>query len=157
MKGAWILAAILLAWALASTTLGVYYYTEYDKNLRLAEDLKQKLGEVSFSVNVAVDYGNGTRTWYNATAIPVGATVYNATRRVATVEPDPQIGPSFIIAINGVKQDESQSMYWIWWIWDQIEHNWMLGPVANNEYMLSDGQTVIWYYENTSEWPFSSP
>lgn len=157
MKGAWILAAILLAWALASTTVGAYYYTEYDKNLRLAQDLKQKLGEVSFSVNLGVDYGNGTRTWYNDTVIPVGATVYNATKSVATVEPDPKIGPSFIIAINGARQDGSQSMYWIWWIWDQTEHKWTVGPVANNEYVLSDGQTVIWYYENTSVWPFSSP
>ena len=157
MKGAWILAAILLVWALAATTIGVYYYTEYDRDHRLAQDLKQKLGEVSFSVNLAVDYGNGTRAWYNATTIPVGATVYNATKRVAAVEPDPQVGPSFIIAINGLRQDESQSMYWIWWIWDQTTHSWTLGPVANNEYVLSDGQTVIWYYENTSEWPFSSP
>jgi hypothetical protein len=157
MKGAWILAAVLLAWALASTTMGVYYYTEYDKNLRLAQNLEQKLGEVSLSVNLAVDYGNGTRTWYNATIIPLGATVFNATEEVVTVEHDPQFGPSFVIAINGVRQDGSQSLYWIWWIWDETQNNWAPGPIANDEYTLSDGQNVIWYLEDTSTWPPQLP
>jgi hypothetical protein len=157
MKGAWILAAILLAWALASTTLGVYYYTEYDKNLRFAQDLRQKLGEVSLSVNLAIDYGNGTRIWYNATIIPLGATVFNATARVVAAEHDPQFGPSFIVAINGVRQNESQSLYWIWWIWDETQNKWTPGPIANNEYTLSNGQNVIWYLENTSSWPPPSP
>jgi hypothetical protein len=109
------------------------------------------------SVNLSVDYGNGTRIWYNATIIPLGATVFNATEEVVTVEHDPQFGPSFVIAINGVRQDVSQSLYWIWWIWDETENKWTPGPIANDEYTLSDGQNVIWYLENTSTWPPPSP
>lgn len=157
MKGAWILAALLLAWALGSTTAGVYYFTEYDKYQRLTQDLKQKLGEVSISVNIALDYGNGTRTWFNVTIVPVGATVYNATIKVATVESDPQYGASYIIAINGVRENKNQKMSWIWWYWDQAEHRWMPGPIASNAYVLTNGQIAIWYYENISTWPFPSP
>ena len=157
MKSAWILAALLLAWALGSTTAGVYYYEEYDKNQRLTQDLKQKLGEVSLSVNIAIDYGNDTRAWFNGTVVPVGATVHNATIRVAVVEHDPQFGASYIIAINGVRENNNEKMSWMWWTWEQAERKWILGPIANNEYVLTDGQTVIWYYENISTWPPQSP
>jgi len=157
MKGAWLLAALLLAWAVASTSLGSYYYTEYAKSQRLSQDLKQKLGEVSISVNMAIDYGNGTRLWFNETALPIGATVFNATVKVANPEPDPKYGESFIIAINGVRQNENENKYWLWWIWDETQAKWAPGPVADNEYALSNGQNVIWYLENTSTWPPLSP
>ncbi len=157
MKGVWVLAALLLTWAVASTTLGSYYYTEYVKSQRLSQDLKQKLGEVSISVNMAIDYGNGTRVWFNETTLPIGATVYNATVEVANPEPDPKYGPSFITAINGVRQNENENKYWIWWIWDETQNKWAPGPVADNEYALSNGQNVIWYLENTSTWPPLSP
>jgi len=157
MRGAWILAATLLAWAVASTTIASYYYMEYDKYQRLSQDLKQKLGEVSIGVNIAIDYGNGTRAWFNETVLPIGATVFNATVKVANPEPDPQYGESFITAINGVRQNQNDNIYWIWWIWDETQHKWTPGPIANNEYILSDGQNVIWYLENTSSWPPPSP
>jgi hypothetical protein len=152
MKGAWIVAALLLVWAIASTTAGTYYYTEYTKYQRISQGLRQKLGEISISVNIAIDYGNGTRIWFNGTVLPVGATVFNATIDVAKV-----MDTSFIVAINGVSQNENENMYWMWWVWDGTQHKWLLGPVANNEYTLSDGQTVIWYYEKTSAWPPPSP
>jgi len=157
MKGEWILATLLLVWAVASTTIGSYYYMEYTKYQKLSQDLKQKLGEVSISVNIAIDYGNGTRTWFNETTLPLGATVFNATAKVANPEPDPQYGESFIIAINGVGQNKNENMYWIWWFWDETQNKWTPGPVANNEYTLSSDQTVIWYLENTSSWPPPSP
>lgn len=157
MKGTWLLAALLLVWAVASTSIGSFYYMEYTKYQRLSQNLKQKLGDVSISVNIAIDYGNGTRTWFNETTLPIGATVFNATVKVADPEPHPQYGESFIVAINGVRMNESENLYWIWWIWDETQNQWTPGPVANNEYVLSDGQNVIWYYENTSSWPPSSP
>lgn len=157
MRGTWFLAALLLVWAVASTTVSSYYYMEYTKYQRLSQDLKQKLGEVSISVNVAIDYGNGTRVWFNGTALPIGATVFNATAKVADPQPDPQYGESFIIAINDVKQSVNENKYWIWWVWDEAQHKWTPGPVANNTYVLSDGQNVAWYLENTSSWPPPSP
>jgi hypothetical protein len=157
MKGIWVLTALLLICAIASAVAFSYYYMEYNKYQRLFQDLQQKLGEVSISVNIAIDYGNGTRTWFNNTIVPIGATVFNATAKVADATPHPQYGESFIIAINGVQQKEDESMYWIWWIWDETQHAWVPGPVANNEYVLSNGQTVIWYYENASSWPPPTP
>lgn len=158
MKGAvWIIAALLLVWAVATTVAGSYYYVEYTKYQRISHDLEQKLGEVSIFVNIAIDYGNGTRVWFNETTLPIGATVFNATVKVANPEPDPQYGESFIIAINGVTQKENENTYWIWWIWDETQSKWTPGPIANNEYVLNDGQNVIWYLVNTASWPPPSP
>lgn len=153
MKGAWVSAALLLVWAVASTALGSYYYWEYNKYQKLSRHLEQELGEVSISANIAIDYGNGTRIWFNETILPIGAaTVFDATDKVADLE-----GTSFITAINGVRQNENENMYWMWWIWDETQQKWILGPVASNEYTLSDHESVIWYYENTSSWPPPSP
>ncbi len=145
----WILLAVLLAWAVTSTVYGSYYYVEYDKYHRLSEDLKRKLGEVSIPVDIAVDYGNGTRTWFNDTIVPIGSTVFNATQKIALAEPSPQYGDSFIVSINGAREKPSQNMYWLWWLWDETQQKWLLGPTANNEYTINDGQVIIWYLENT--------
>lgn len=157
MKGQWILLIILLCWAIIATTFASYYYVENEKYYRTSQDLKRKLEEVSISVNIGIDYGNGTRIWFNETIMPVGVTVFNATASVANLEPHPTYGESFIIAINGVRQNENENLYWIWWIWDEAQHVWVPGPVACTEYVLNDGQTIFWYYENTLSWPPPSP
>lgn len=156
VKGTWILATLLLVWAVASTVIGSYYYMQYTKYYNFYQDLTKELKDVSISVNIAIDYGNGTRVWHNNTILPLEATVFNATVKVANPEPHPTYGESFIIAINGVSQNEAENMYWGWWIWDDTDHQWVLGPLANNEYTLRDGQSVIWYYSK-AEWPPKPP
>jgi hypothetical protein len=153
----WIIAVFLLAWAVSATSIGSYYYMEYDKYQRISQDLKRKVKEVSTSVNVAIDYGNGSRAWFNETLVPIGATAYNATTKVAVVETHPQYGESFIVAINGVRQKEGESTYWFWWLWDTAQQKWVFGLTACNEYVLSDNQTVIWYLVNAPSWPPPSP
>lgn len=155
-KKLWILAFFLLVWAVAATTVSSYYYVQFNKYNGLYEDAARKLGEVSISVNLAIDYGNkSSRTWFNNTIVPIGATLYNATVKVAEIETHP-LYPSFVTAINSVKQSETQNMYWGWWYWDETELKWILGPVGFNEYTLHDKQTLIWYYSK-AEWPPTPP
>lgn len=155
-KGMWVLATSLLAWAVAATIIGSYYYVQYTNYYSSYQSLAKELKIVSMSVNIAIDYGNGTRVWHNGTVLSLGATLFNATVRVANPELHPTYGEAFIIAINGVIQDENENMYWSWWVWDNTEHKWILGPVGSNEYTLQDGQSVIWYYSK-AEWPAQPP
>jgi len=145
VKTAWILSLILLGWAVAATTASVYYFSEYTKYNGFYQDLSQKLGEVSISINLAIDYGNDTRAWHHELLVPIGATLKNATVKVAVVETDPQY-PGFVTAINGVMQNEAEGIYWLWWVWDDVEQEWDFGPVGFNEYTLRDKQTLIWHY-----------
>ena len=144
-KSGWILALILLVWAVSATTMAVYYNSEYSKYHGLYQDLSDKLGEVSVSVDLAIDYGNGTRDWHHSLIVPIGATLKNATLKIAVIETDP-VFPGFVTSINGVRQDEAGGVYWLWWLWNDVDQKWDFGPVGFNEYTLSDGTTLIWYY-----------
>lgn len=142
---AWILSLILLTWAVSATTASVYYFSEYTKYNGFYQDLSQKLGEVSISINLAIDYGNGTRDWHHELIVPIGATLKNATIKVAVIETDPHY-PGFVTTINGVKQNEAEGIYWLWYVWNDVEQKWDFGPVGFNEYTLHDKQTLIWHY-----------
>lgn len=144
-KSAWILALVLLVWAVSATTAAVYYRSESLRYDGLYKDLADKLGEVSISVDLVIDYGNGTRDWHRSLVIPIGATLKNATLKVAVIETDP-VYPGFVTSINGVRQNEVGGVYWLWWIWDDVKQEWGFGPVGFNEYTLRDKQTLIWHY-----------
>ena len=110
--------------------------------------------DASVMINVLIDYGNGTRTWYLGVVLPSGATVFDATLTIATVSYT-DWGPwgIFVDAINGVRN--SYPYYWIWWYWNFTETppRWTIGPMASNFYTLNNGTSIAWYYEDCSKWP----
>jgi hypothetical protein len=110
-----------------------------------------------FSVDVLLDYGNGTRKW--STCIlskPSNDTVYNATQSATTTLNISWYGDSiFVDAIDGVWN--SHPYYWMWWHWNFTESNWAMGPVACNLHILNDCDIVAWYYENCTVWPPAPP
>ncbi|MEM2994632.1 MAG: PKD domain-containing protein [Candidatus Bathyarchaeia archaeon] len=108
-------------------------------------------------VNILIDYGNETRTWYDEVVLPVNATPFDATLAIATVNyTDYGAGLGFFVdAINELWN--SNPYYWMWWYWNKTESSWALGSVACNFYTLSDGDVMAWYYENCSVWPPPPP
>lgn len=113
--------------------------------------------QTKFSVDVLLDYGNGTKRWYTCIlSKPGNDTVYNATQIAATTLNVTWYGNAVMVnAIDGVWN--SDPYYWIWWYWNFTESKWAIGPVACNQYALNDGDIVAWYYENCSVWPPASP
>ena len=146
MKGLWVLATVVLIWAVASTVAASYYYMQYDKYYGFYKDLSKNLGEVSISVNTLIDYGNGTKTWYNNTILPIGASVLNATIKVAMLNYSVSSYGAFVNSINGVWNNKDKNLWWLWYYWDSAELKWILGPVACNSYTLNDGSIVGWNY-----------
>jgi len=109
-------------------------------------------------VNIGIDFGNGTRIWFNSTELRLGDTLFNATVKVIGVDYSvmQQLGV-FINAIGGVSNNPGKLMYWIWWYWDSEIGEWRLGSVGCDRYVLSDGSTVIWVYESVAQWPPKPP
>lgn len=111
-------------------------------------------GTPAISVNVLLDYGNGTRRW--KIAKPSGDTVYDALMDVATNLDVSWYGDNvFVNAIDNVWN--SYPYYWMWWYWNSTESSWVLGPVACNKFTLEDGSAVAWYYADCSSWPPNPP
>lgn len=141
----YIVLTLLICMVVEAGFLG-YYYMQYTQ---VINDLKG----ISIRVNLLIDYGNGTRAWSNSTLLPLGATVINATEKVARVEYDIYGTDAFVTSINGVKQNMTKNMFWTWWYWDKNDRRWILGPTAYNKFILSDDATVALYYENCATWP----
>ncbi len=143
---AWkIISILLLAWAVSVTALyvGSCFNTTPGNSGSM------------ITVNLGIKYKGENVEWHNLTEVPAGTTLLGATEVVTDVNYTtyPGMG-AFINSINGVENEKPY--YWIWWTWNPST-GWTLGPVAADKYVLSDGETVMWYYEDTSKYPPEKP
>jgi hypothetical protein len=123
-----------------------YYYMRYQHAIRQLEEYK----EVTRLVNICIDYGNGTIKWYNDTLIPLGYDLLKTTELIAVVNSTYwEAYQSYSVdAINGVWNN--QSNYWMWLRWNNEIKEWEYVWLGADQYMLSEGETVMWRYERTS-------
>lgn len=116
-----------------------------------AKELESFIGEVTFiKVNLCIDYGNNTRTWYNVSASP-GMTLFDLTIEVAEVEYDYYLamepGHVFVRTINGVAPSPSEGKYWFWYYLDDVQAGWVFGQVGCDAWTLRDNGTYRWIYK----------
>jgi len=139
LKNRWAILAMLLAcWALFASLLAAYYWLQYS-------DFVSRVGGVLIYVNVGIDYGNSTRIFYNDTKALTGETLFDVTRRVATVEF--QAGP-YVTSINNVKQAGDYG--WTYWVWNTTSSGWSIVWENADAYLVTNRETFLWCYENSS-------
>ncbi len=143
-------------------TVASYIFYQYSiLEARYALLLKEVEG-LTYRVNILIDYGNGTRVWYNSTLVPIGWSLYNATLKIAKVKATyfPQYDAYFVDSINGVgenKPPEKASWYWMIWLWDKENLAWKLSEVSSDKYLLKKDDIVAWVFQDTSIWPPKPP
>lgn len=137
----------MLVWALLASLMAGYYYYSYN-------DVLSKTRKPILSVNVGVNYGNGTVKWYNGTNVLAGETLLNATSYVANVKYTVWAGSgAFVDSIDNLTN--TGSYYWLWWM--HTSFGWAQGQVACDRYIVGDDEIYYWYYEDTSAYPSPSP
>lgn len=109
------------------------------------------------SVNILVDYGNGSRKWYNGTRIVMGESMFEALKKSAKVKYNEYPFGVFVEAINDVYNNPQKLLYWMWWRWDSEKKVWILGGIACDKYIPVNGEIFAWKYTNTAEWPPKPP
>ncbi len=136
-------ATIFLIWAFVSTALYLQQVLLPPQTERLVR------------VSMGIKYKNGTVEWHNSTVLRSGTTLLEATSKISRVNYTEYTGMGcFVDSINGVRNEPPY--YWMWWYWDRSA-GWTLGPVAADKYVLSDGEVVMWFYEDTSQYPPQKP
>ena len=150
LRNKWALAAlVILCWAIASSSALGYYYYKYT-------DLINRLGGSLVSINLGIDYGNGTRRWFNETT---GLTLYDCMKQAGWKIETKDFGVMglYVTSINGVKESAEKLRYWGWWIW--TDYGWSHGGSACNKYVVSPNETIIWYYSqvNSTTWEMTPP
>ena len=109
-----------------------------------------------YGIHMLVDYGNGTRVWYNDTAAQPGWNAYVVTlvlldgRVQATWYP--QYGEHFVTGIGGVS--DSQSEYWFLLTYNSSS-SWQVAQVGADAIPAVNGTTFAWIYcpENSEYLP----
>jgi len=114
-----------------------------------------ELRRMILTVNLAIDYGNGTIIWYNGTIVPNGSTLLSLTVLLAKVEYKLYPMGAYITSINDVSEKiitpGKEGYSWLWYIYDEEKNTWVAGLTSADSYLLRDGDTVMWKY---THWKF---
>lgn len=51
---------------------------------------------------------------------------------------------AFVTSINDVVQ--GQSFYWMWWLWNGTEIQWLNKWISASEYKVANGEIFLWHY-----------
>ena len=100
------------------------------------------------TVNLCIDYGNGTVKWFNETEMPPGSSLFNLLTKVANVKytywPALEPGHILIDSINGVGGEKGR--YWLWYYWNNKISKWVFGPVGCDAWPLENNGTYKFVY-----------
>ena len=137
---------ILLCIAVALSYIAVDQYNRAETYRQRYEATLEELKGLTITVDILIDYGNGTAIWLNDTRIPLGANLLMATEMVASVDYIEGEYGAFVTAINGVGGEPNR--YWLWFYLK--DGCWEMGPVACDAWNLQDGDVVAWRYTSFS-------
>jgi hypothetical protein len=140
----------LLARAVASLNTSTPAYSNASLELSSLWSSYQHLAAFSgrralaYGVRMLVDFGNGTRRWYNDTAIQPGWNAYLATlvllRGNVQATWYPQYGEHLVTGLGGVTETLSRS----WFFWDFDGGAWSLSSSGADQLQGYNGTTIAW-------------
>ena len=131
---------VLALWAVIGSFVASYYWLQYT-------DTVNRIGGEMIYVGIGVDYGNGTRAWYNDTRVVSGATLFDVTKQVTNVAYQVGVYGTEIISINGVSKGGSYG--WTYWIWNSTSKLWSIVWENADIYRVANKETFMWYYQNS--------
>jgi len=164
-------ALALLVWAISSTIVAGYYFAQYNIYQNEYENLASEFNtlsntlvglsdvmeSISLRVNILVSYGNGTKIWYNNTALPIASTAFTAILAVADIRYTDYGGDLGILvtSINSVANNSTHG--WLYWYWDAEDSEWILPEYSCAKYILHRGDIIAFAYESYMTWPPPQP
>jgi hypothetical protein len=99
------------------------------------------------ATNILIDFGNGTRTWYNDTEVQPGWNVYLATVVITNGNLNdtwyPQYGEHLMNGIDGVQNSQSSS--WFLWSYNSTS-SWQVAQVGADQLPAYNGSVYAWSY-----------
>lgn len=108
--------------------------------------LKPTTGSL-FKANVLIDFGNGTRRWYNDTSVQPGWNLYTLTVILSNGNLQatwyPQYQEHFISGIDGISN--SKSTYWYLWTYNKTA-SWKTAQVGADDLPVYNGSIFAWTF-----------
>jgi hypothetical protein len=161
----------LLVWGILGSATAGYYLTQYTtyrneyKNLlgdlnvlsNALGNFSAVMNTISLRANILLSYGNGTRTWFNDTALPIGSTAFTAILAISDVKYKDYGGTLGILvtSVNGVGSPDDFTHGWFFWYEATENSTWEPASSSCANYILHRGDTIAFSYESSSPWPTS--
>jgi hypothetical protein len=174
----------LLVWAVCGTAIAGYYFTQYNTyhdeyhnvvddinvlsnaigNLTVAMgnlsgsmgNLSDIMDSLSLRANILVSYGNGTRTWFNNTALPLGTTAFTALRLVTLDVNYTDYGEPLGILVTSINGLANNSTFgWFFWCEPAETTTWTMPNYSCAQLILHRGDTIAFTYQSWYPWPTS--
>ena len=142
---------VLVAALLVSSTFAGYYLLKYqqaqDQSGLYLNELKSATSSAPIATNMLLDFGNGTRVWYNGTVVQPGWNVYLVTVVVTHGNLNstwyPSYGEHLVSAIYGVENNQNES--WFLWSYNSTA-SWQVAQEGADQLPASSGSVYAWAY-----------
>lgn len=124
---------------------------------------KARAGSITYSVNILLEFGNGTRRWYNDTAVQPGWNAYIVT--LVALDGDvqatwyPSYGEHFVNGIGGIENAPASNQGWLLWTRNST-NAWQLSSVGPDLIPMFNGSFFAWtycHYNPSTYAPLCSP
>ena len=159
---------ILLAALVASSSLGAFYYLRYNQEAVIVghdsaevQSLASRYGVVQ-TTNLMIDFGNGTRHWFNGTRVQPGWNMYTVTLAVTNGRVNATCcayGSHFVTGIEGVQSSTGSTKSWTIWTYNSTS-SWHEADVGVDQLPASNDSVYAWSfcaYDPVTYVPLCSP
>jgi hypothetical protein len=143
-------ALSLLTTAVANLNTSTPAYKNASMALASLWSSYQRLASISgrralvYEMHMLVDFGNGTRSWHNGTAILPGWNGYVVSLVLldGNVQATwyPQYGEHLVTGIDGVPQTASTS----WFVWQFSHGSWTASQTGADQLRIDNGTVIAW-------------
>jgi len=148
--------------AVVNTSLPIYQQASSQLSQLWGRYLSLKPASSSlYAADVLIDFGNGTRLWYNDTRVQPGWNMYVETVILTRGDLQAQWYPAplqehLLTGIDGVS--ETQTMGWFLWTYNETA-SWQTSPVGADLLPVYNGSVIAWTYcgETASYAPECTP
>lgn len=134
----------LAGWALIASLFAGSYWLQYT-------DLLNRTSGMLISVDIGIDYGNSTRTYYNDTRALTGETLFDVTKRASNITYQVGLFGTEVISINNVSKQGSFG--WTYWVWNATAQSWSIVWENADKYAVVNEETFMWYYQSDFQPP----
>jgi hypothetical protein len=147
--------------AVVNTSLPIYQQASSQLSQLWSRYLSLKPASSSlYAADILIDFGNGTRLWYNDTRVQPGWNMYVETVVLSHGDLQAQWYPDYqehlVTGIDGVS--DSQTMDWFLWTYNETA-SWQTSQVGADLLPVYNGSVLAWTYcgESASYAPECTP
>jgi hypothetical protein len=141
--------AILIAIVVIVSSVAVLYYYQYNQAESSNQTYVQQLRKlnVKYLSDILIDYGNGTRAWYNDTKVEPGWNLYVTMQLITNGKMNatyyPVYSSHFVTSIFNVANTKTE--YWLIWT-SNATSSWQMAQVGPDQLLMYNGSEYAWTY-----------